>query len=215
MKNSFSIIEFEQLSLSEKIDFLDENDVSDDYGNKTYFTRFIKKNIEKSSDYWIVSSLIELASDLKLDDNELFDSFMDLLLNPNHYLIKLSVLDFQVEGYYIHYPEKKSSFNVLRGFNKRTKERLIVRNQVLMNLMLFDKENRLNYLTELLENFKKTMDYRSHIRVFNMIIEHDFFSFIDKNYINRLIEISESKSLGEAVRDRIHEIKNVMNNITM
>ncbi|UOY05997.1 hypothetical protein L0P88_18930 [Muricauda sp. SCSIO 64092] len=211
MQNSFSIIEFEQLSLSEKIDFLDENDVSYNFEDKAYFIKFIKKNIQKSSDYWIVSSLVDLASDLKLEDNELFDSFMGLLVCSNHYLIKLSVLDFQVETYDIYYSKRKSSFDRLRDFNKRIKERLIVRNQMLMNLMLYDKENRLTYLVELLENLKRTMDYRSHMRVFNMIINHDFFSFMDKNYISRLLDISEGKFLGKAVEDKINELKNIMN----
>lgn len=198
---------FENLSLTEKIDFLEEYDVTDDFENRDYFVRFVK-NADNYTDYWLLSLLVDLASDLQINDDKLFKRYFDYLFNSVHYLLKLSVLDFQLETYHLYYPKKKSLFIQLERILKKRNERLIVKNQILLNLMVYKKENQLRYQIELLDNLERTSDYRSHLRVYNAFMNYSFFDFITKDYISRIISVTEKWNFGRSVTDKIIESKN-------
>ena len=77
--------------------------------------------------------------------------------------------------------------------------------------MVYRKENRLKYQILLIENLKRTSDYRSHLRVYNTFMTYDFFNFITYDYVTKIISISEKWSFGEAVSDKIIEVKDYFN----
>ena len=180
MENTEIIKKFEKLSLSEKIDFLEDYDIANDFKNRCYFINFIK-NVVDNKDYWFLSLVVDLASDLQINDDDLFKKYFDYLFDSVHYLLKLSVLDFQLETYHLYYPRKKSLFIKLEELLNKKNERLIIKNQILLNLMLYRKENRLRYQIILIENLKRTSDYRSHLRVYNTFMTYDSFVAFPKN----------------------------------
>lgn len=210
MENTEIIKKFEKLSLSEKIDFLEDYDIANDFKNRHYFINFIK-NVVDNKDYWFLSLVVDLASDLQINDDDLFKKYFDYLFDSVHYLLKLSVLDFQLETYHLHYPRKKSLFIKLEELLNKKNERLIIKNQILLNLMLYRKENRLRYQMILIENLKRTSDYRSHLRVYNTFMTYDSFDFITYDYVTKIISVSEKWSFGKSVSDKIIEIKNYFN----
>lgn len=204
MKNI--IKEFEQFSLSEKIDFLGEYDVVDDFRNREYFTDFIK-HFNDSNDVWTLSLIVYVAADLQINDVSLFQKYFDYVTNSVNYMLKLSVLDFQLDTYNIYYPNQKELFTQYESLLNKKYERLIVRNQVLLNLMIYKKENRFKYQNLLKNNLKKTRDYRSHLRVYNTLLNYPFFNFVTRDYIFQLIDITERWNFDRAVQSKIEEVK--------
>lgn len=200
------IKEFEQLSLSEKIDFLGEYDIADDFRNREYFTDFIK-NFNDSNDVWTLSLIVDVAADLQINDVSLFQKYFDYVTNSVNYMLKLSVLDFQLDTYNIYYPNQKELFIQYEPLLNKKYERLIVRNQILLNLMIYRKENRLKYQNLLKNNLKKTRDYRSHLRVYNTLLNYPFFNFVTRDYIFQLIDITEKWDFDRAVQSKIEEVK--------
>ncbi len=206
MVESSLIKKFEKLSIDDKIDFLEDYDVVNDLENRPYFLRFIKNN-SNSKDYWFSSILIDLASELRINDLNLFNTYFNYLFESKHYHIKLSVLDFQIETYDLYYEESKEAYLKLEELLNKKNERLLVKNQVLLNLMIYCKENRLKYLSQLINNLKRTSDYRSHLRVYNTFINYDYYNFITPDFLEQLFSISERKSLGKSVSNKIRELK--------
>lgn len=209
MIESSLIKKFEKLSIDDKIDFLEDYDVVNDLVNRPYFHRFIKNN-SGNKDYWLSSILIDLASELRINDFDLFNTYFNYLFESKHYLIKLSVLDFQIETYDLYYEKSKEAYLKLEELLNRKNERLLVKNQVLLNLMIYCKENRLKYLSQLINNLKRTSDYRSHLRVYNTFINYDYFNFITPDFLEQLFRISERKSLGKSVSNKIRELKSLI-----
>ncbi|AXP80304.1 hypothetical protein CJ739_1213 [Mariniflexile rhizosphaerae] len=206
MVKSDLIKKFEKLSMDDKIDFIEDYDIVNDLSNRPYFIKFIKNN-SNSKDYWFSSILIELASEIRVDDLELFNTYFKFLFESKHYFIKLSVLDFQIETYDIYYDKFKNTYHKLEEILDKKNERLIVKNQILLNLMIYSKEKRLKYLYQLLDNLKRTSDYRSHLRVYNTFINYNYYNFITPDFLEQLFSISEKKRLGKSVSEKIRELK--------
>lgn len=205
MKNNI-IKEFEQFSPSEKINFLEEYNVVDDFKNRKYFTDFIK-NFKDSNNAWTLSLIVDIAADLNIKDVSLFERYFNYLFKPINYMLKLSVLDFQLDTYNMYYPSQKNMFKQYEPLLSKKYERLIVRNQVLLNLMVYKKENRLKYQSLLMNNLKKTPDYRSHLRVYNILLNYPIFNFVSRDYVFELIHITEKWNFDRAVKSKIEEVK--------
>lgn len=206
MQNIVLNKKFEDLSLSKKIDFLEDYDVANDIENRDYFIRFVK-NTDISNNNWFLSLIVDLASDLQIKDDKLFKRYFEYLFKPVHYLLKLSILDFQLDTYHLYYPQKGELLIKLEEVLERKYERLIVRNQILLNLMVYHKEKRLIYQMQLIDNLAKTSDYRSHLRVYNTFMNYSFFDFITSDYISQIIPVTEKWKFGRSVTDKIIEAK--------
>ena len=206
MRKTQIVREFEQLSLVEKVEFLDDYDIDNDLRNKDYFVGFIKE-IGNLKDYWYQSLVIDIASELQINDDRLFEEYFNYLLHPVHYLVKLSVLDFQLETYHLYFPKKQKLFIQLEDILSKKNERLVVKNQVLINLMIYKKDNRLKYKMKLIENLKRTSDYRSHLRVLNTFMNYSFFDFITRDYIEEIIKVIKKWKFGKSVTNKIIEAK--------
>lgn len=192
----------EDKNIFQRIDFIDQYDFNDSY--KEYYIDFLLSNkIEKN--YLYLSRLIDLAAFLKIKNEGILFKYMKYLIQPNHYIVKLSVLDFLIDSdsLYEEYSEKLMEMKLLLT---RKRESKIVKNQILFNLLLIDRTNDNSYYESILHSLKETSDHRSLIRTINNLMNQKF-SFVPMNFTNKTIEIIESKTTGKAVLSKLYEIK--------
>jgi hypothetical protein len=197
---------FESPSLEDRIDFLDHYTVEKDTENKAYFIETIG-NLELTSNHWYNALIIELATTFQIKKTPLVKRYLTALTKSNHKLVKLMLLDYVTETY-ASYEKKELNqlFLVLNEVIRNRYDRLIVRNQALLLLILIfpDKQNK--YSLEFKKNLKRTKDYRSHLRSFYFIAAFLLRS-LSKEFILDLISITASFEYGRAVDEVLVELK--------
>ena len=197
---------FESPSLEDRIDFLDHYTVEKDTENKAYFIETIG-NLELTSNHWYNALIIELATTFQIKKTPLVKRYLTALTKSNHKLVKLMLLDYVTETY-ASYEEKELNqlLLVLNEVIRNRYDRLIVRNQALLLLILIfpDKQNK--YSLEFKKNLKRTKDYRSHLRSFHFIAAF-LLGSLSKEFILDLISITASFEYGRAVDEVLVELK--------
>jgi hypothetical protein len=197
-------IYFENKFLSKRIEFIEDYDFESDGRNYEYFKSFIL-NFEITKDDWYNTLIIDLSDRLNIIDNNLYNKYLKYLSFKTHYLFKLSILDYFINNYSFY--KKIYRFEDFKTLYNMKSTRHIVKNQIVINNLVFFPKNKDIYIKELLINMKKTTDYRSHIRVFNYIMNFELDKTFSEKKLNDLINISSSKKLGRAVDLKLQEFK--------
>lgn len=198
---------FENKFLSKRIEFIEDYDFETDEKNYDYFKSFIL-NFEITKNDWYNTLIIDLADRLSVVDKTLYSKYCRYLLYKSHYLFKISILDYFSNNYSFYNEIYKSEDIELLYNVKSTK--YIVKNQIIINNLIFFPQNKDIYSEELLKNMKKTNDYRSHIRVFNYIMNFELDKILCEKELKNLIQITSSKKFGRAVDLKLKEFKEYM-----
>lgn len=197
---------FENASLEERIDFIDNYDLKADVINRDYIIEAIV-NLELTNNHWYNVLIIELATDLQVRNPMLINRYIISVNKKNHKLVKLMLMDFFTETYSFY--EEKQLNKLFLSLNKLINnryDRLIVRNQALLLLIMIFPDKEKGYKLKLKNNLKRTNNYRSHIRVFNFV--HTFLlDLFPKQFIFELMSITKSFNYGKAVEDVLIDLK--------
>lgn len=198
---------FENKSITKRIEFIEDYDFTKDKNNYDYFKSFIS-NFVMTKDNWYNTLIIDLSDELNIVNYELYYKYLNFFYNSNYYLFRLSILDYIANNYTfykkIYKPEDFEAVQI----NRR-----IIKNQVIVNNLIFFPENKQYYIKELIKSFKRTDDYRSYIRLYNYVMNFELEKVINDVDLNILIEITESKNLGRSVSLKVSELKDYLNNI--
>ena len=101
----------------------------------------------------------------------------------------------------------KIDSNLIERLAYDKKNKLVIRNQALFTLMELRPSQKDEFVLLLKQNLPKTSDYRAHIRLYNNLLNNDFYKTISKKEILDLIEITKSMDLGKAVESTIKELE--------
>ncbi|WP_334126088.1 hypothetical protein [Empedobacter brevis] len=176
--------------------------------------KIFKEDIKKlnfSSNTFYKTLLIDFSIDEAIF-NEKLHSYYYTLLQKDHQLIKLMVLDylFVMNSFF----NTDEAIIELKKVLKTKYVRNIVKNQIYINLIFLKHKKNENFqkiVEALISNLKKTINYRSHIRVYNYIIDYELYQIIRKEDVKKMIEISEKKELGKAVESSINKLYTILN----
>ncbi len=207
MKQKYIKELFTKGSFQDRIDFISNNVFDIDETN--YLTKVII-DTKSSSNEWYLIALIDLASKMHIVDKCLLDRYLRYLIEPNSFYLKLTVLDYITDTYELYKHHNISYYSVRQILDKR-QERLITKNQALLNLILLYPAEKKDFMKKLKDNLPNTNDYRSHIRIYNNILDTKLIDYLSTTYINELIIISESMDLGKGVVDVIYKLKKIIN----
>jgi hypothetical protein len=197
---------FESPSFEVRIDFIDNYNLEKDTANRAYFIETIE-NIELTSNHWYNILIIELATIFQIKKKALVNQYIRDLANLNHKLVKLTLLDYVTETY-PSYEEKALNqlFLTLNELIQNKHDRLIVRNQALLLLILIFPDTEKKYRLAFKNNLKRTKDYRSHIRSIHFM-EAFLLERLSKEFILEVISITEFFKYGKAVEEVLAAFK--------
>ncbi|MFV0417583.1 MAG: hypothetical protein ACK5KT_02465 [Dysgonomonas sp.] len=195
---------FTQESFQKRIDFINNSDIND-IEEKDYLAKIIINTKESSNDWYLIA-LMDLAVRLQVRDKGLLDRYLKYLIEPNSYYLKLAVLDYITDTKEM-FKDYNIDYTSVRQIVNNKHDRLIVRNQALLNLIQLYPLEKDGFMGALKENLQKTSDYRSHIRIFNNIMETSVRNYLPVAYIKDLMRISGSMNLGRGVIDVINRLK--------
>lgn len=195
---------FTQESFQKRIDFISKSDISN-IEEENYLAKIIINTKESSNDWYLIA-LIDLAVKLRIKDKELAERYLKYLIEPNSYYVKLSVLDYIIDTKEM-FKDHSIDYTPVKQIVSNKYDRLIVKNQALLNLIQLYPLEKDNFMGALKKNLSKTSDYRSHIRTYNNIIETSVKDYLPVAYIKDLMRISESMNLGRGTIDVINRLK--------
>jgi hypothetical protein len=199
---------FENKSIQKRINFMEIYDFEKDIENREYFINFIK-NSQKSENIWYMMWMIDLAGLMEVRDVNLLNQYLEYLLHPNYYLLKLTVLDYVTYTYRL-YTADKIDYSAIKYVLENKHDRIIVKNEALLTLILLFPKEKGKYMFQLKKNLLKISDYRSHVRIYNFFLNRDIDEIIPNSFIKELIEISKSKNFGRAVQCSILEVEDML-----
>lgn len=198
---------FESNSYQKKIDFIDNYDYLKQECYDLFYQIIIKT--EMPVNYWYMIRLVELSSLLGIKNKGLLNKYLKLLVTPNIYYLKLTVLDYIIDTYDM-YKEDDIDYSPIEVILHTKRDRLITKNQALVNLIFIYPSKKTEYLELLKLNLKKTKDYRSHIRVYNNLLNVEIRNKLTILDIGELLKISKSINLGYAVSESIKKLEQVL-----
>lgn len=184
---------FENRSYAVRSEFINDYDFNDEYFD--YYKSFIL-DANNIKDIFYLSDLIDLSGWLKIYDLTLQNRWLNCLLKPSHYLVKLAVLDyFKFCNKEVASPSYETSLKQLLKRNSST----IVKNQILFNLLIFNLHESELYKDALKLSLSKTKDWRSIYRTLSDLKEIE----INHNYRIELLELIKQlhrkNNFGEGV----------------
>ena len=188
---------FEHKDINHRSDFINDYDFDDKYIE--YYKSFIL-NAKDVKNHLYLSDLIDLAGWLGIYDKELYLRYIDYLLNKQHYIIKLAVLDYLMRSDVFY--DDINIEEILSDFIKKNKVK-ILKIQALLNLILLSKDKKNNYTNELLHSLSKMRDWKILYRIINRLNQEEvdnelkilIFDCIKKTIENGDFDIEEKKSL--------------------
>lgn len=195
---------FEHRFISHRIKFIEDTNIDD--LDKDYLESKLLEFSKKDFSNYYLSLLIDLAVDASIMNIDLLKAYSNQLFTKNHYLVKLSSLDYLfVAGELI---SNKSRLVVkLKGLLQSKYERLLVKNQILLLLAYLDLNNADKYLEMLRKHLSRTLDYRSHIRVYNTIMNFLPITEREREILWTLMEVSKNMDLGKAATEKVKEVE--------
>ena len=159
-----------------------------------YYVYFINKNVVRIKNQSYLSDLICFTIDLNIFQDEIIRIWYCLLQNNTNTIVLLSLLD-----YFNLCSLKKLPKDYERILFKLFKERkkIIIKNQVLINLLLINEFNE-EYKELLLCSLKKTKDYKSILRVISTFQNFNSPKIIGE--IKKLIKNIDLEYFGEDMK---------------
>lgn len=200
MENELLIKGLYQKSLSARIASIEQNQQLITPNNREVVVEFIK-SFKPSNNVWYNVTVVELAEDLNINEKVILDNFISYLTTPNHYLLKLAILDY-IEST----AANAFDFNLLNPLLNKNGDRLIVQNHARLLLLWQQPTKREQHFNYLAKQLRKTSDYRSHIRTYNFIQSHP--DLLSNEELNTLIDISKKMDLGRGVKTTIDKLVN-------
>ena len=173
---------------------------------KTQVSKFFR-DYEFRKNNWHTSNLIDLLNDFEIYDEDFFKKILNLLVEKGRdYFVKLSALD-----YLFRYVEVLNNDNIqLLEVALLHKNRLVVKNQILLFLLAFSpfEKDRVKYKQLLVLQLKRTVDYRAHIRLYNSIMNYfERFSYLDNDFLISLTKSTEFNFDVRSVNEKIKEFR--------
>lgn len=193
-----------KLYIQNKIKILEEYP---DFSEEWY--EIFKKDIENlffSNNKYYKMLLIDFSIDEVIFNKDLYYYYYTLLQKENQ-LIKLAVLDylFKMNTFF----DTDEAIAQLEKLLKTKYLRNIVKNQIYINLIYFKSKKNEDFqkiLEALILNLSKTVDYRSHIRIYNYIIDNNLYNFFIKDDILTMIKTSKNMNLPKSVQSVIERL---------
>ena len=165
-----------QLYIKDKIAILEEYPSF----SEEYYDIF-KKDLEKLffiNNKYYKMLLIDFSIDEVIFNKGLYNYYYTLLQKENQ-LIKLAVLDYLFEmNSFLDIDEAITELDKLL---KTKYLRNILKNQIYVNLIFLKSEKNKDFqktVEALISNLKNTIDYRSHIRIYNYIIDYKLYNLL-------------------------------------
>jgi hypothetical protein len=186
---------FENKSYLIRGEFINDYDFDDDYHE--YYRQFIL-NAKSIRNHLYLSDLIDLSGWLGLYDEALQIRWFSYLFKPNHYVVKLAVLD-----YFKYCEKKKAGLSYEKKLKALLKERLlqIVRAQVLFNLIRLNTKESMEFVDDLNALLSRTNDWRIYYRIMNNLKEVRINNKYKQAILRELtISVKEGKLNKEMVR---------------
>ncbi len=187
---------FQHKNYGLRSDFIEEYDFQDNY--RDYYHDFILKQDQIKNPIYL-SDLIDLAAALEFQDETLIKRYRMYLLNRQHYIVKLAVLD-----YFFEIPDIMKVYSKYEEeLNKLLKGKLfaVLRNQILINLIkIASDQNRDYYLTLLYNSLKQMHDWRSIYRTL-LFCSYDELKKEKDNVFRLIQKLHEEKDFGQGVEN--------------
>jgi hypothetical protein len=171
-----------------------------------YYKNFILNYTIRTRDDLYLSNLIDLATDLSIYDTVLIDRYISMLLCPNSILVKLSCVNYLLEGYYLG--KVANLEEILRLSLKATKSE-ILKSEILVYIFgLFSCQDDFLNLTLLLS---RANNHHTATRMLNTLGSDDIYIAninIEKkrHLINILLNANTQKNYGSGFREAFNEL---------
>lgn len=182
-------------SISEKNDFIDAFNFSDNVINKEFLISFIKREIFVNRNEWYKTRLIDLTTELEITDDNLISTYLQYIKTGSFYL-KLTILDY-INNMYSYYNKDQIDATSIEALLSNKYERLIVKIQATLTLIFLLPLKKIYYINMIKKLLHRSNDYRAHIRLYNFIMS-DYVN-IPVSYINDYIEITRKKEFSTSV----------------
>ncbi|MES2589834.1 MAG: hypothetical protein V4622_12715 [Bacteroidota bacterium] len=186
-KNSWELIHY--LEEFEFLDFKSEEELLNLFeGNKN------------TKNELLISEIIDCLSINEVFHENVKLFVFDSLKNKTHYLVKLSCL-----GYLFNNSNSFGKDEIINLLNSCLSKRnlLLVKNQIILNLIYLDTNNFSYYFEQLLSSLRKTIDYRSHIRLYNLLTTCKNEN-VTKDKLMQMVEITKQFNFGKSVQSIIN-----------
>lgn len=198
--------DFEHVSYDHRIDFIDSYDFNDDFIE--YYRSFIIAASDIKYPLYL-SELIDLARWLRIFEPKLYERYFMYLFQKRHYLVKLASLDYLLDArqFYTDAESEKKISQLLK-----TKLPRLVRNQAYLNLLALNSSNSRHYFEQLRKSLIATTDWRSIVRVLNMVASVPALTPYRLQLYNLVKDINDTKSFGEGVDQKLDQLKIALTN---
>lgn len=157
---------------------------------------------------WSLVLLIDLSADEELISKELLNVYLSGLQEAKTFYIKLSILDYlSVTRELYQEANIAIDFSIVEEVAYNKKDKIIVKNQALLFLIESCPIEKEKFLSQLNQNLEKTDNYRVFIRLYNNLIDNDFYKEFPKNLILYYIQKTKLLGLGKAAEAKSAELK--------
>ena len=193
--------QFENKSFFIRCQFIETYNFQDKYFN--YYKEYIINFSYKTKYYNYISDLIDLASDLEIYDDILYEKYLSFLCEKFHPVVKLSVISYCIFRYE-KYPDIDIEQKLLKGINKQRS--IIVKNQIFFSLLNLIKSKEEYYLDLLLKSLETTTEWRSIYRILYSIKNNTVLSKIDKILIAKIENLHNERKFGQGITELLEQL---------
>ena len=207
----FSILKNQ--SIQKRIDFLENYCPSYNIEERLFLIDKIESDIHHRNKEYVIE-LVETASRMTHGGTMVRKIFPLLNKSDSNYYLQLTVLDYllQVRSA-LSESDKNYIAKALLDSVDNIRRRRIVRNQFYLCMILFEtKIEKMKIIRVFRRSFQKTDDYRSHIRTYNTLLDHNsLVIFFGKIFILEfLFKTSFKKEFGRGVISKIEELEKII-----
>lgn len=161
-----------------------------------------------SHNNWTLVLLIDLSNDGKLISEELLNVYLSGLLDAKTFYIKLSILDYlSVTGKLYRDANITIDFSIVEKLAYSQKDKIIVKNQALLLLIESYPVDKEKFLLQLKQNIGRTKDYRVFMRLYDSLLNNDFYKEFPQKDVLYFIEKIDILNLGRAAKIKSDELK--------
>ncbi|WP_271782623.1 hypothetical protein [Aquimarina algiphila] len=170
--------------------FISEYKYFNDDDNLNLYELFIEEKIILKNIY-LLSETIELA--ININNIKSYNFIKDKLLTKNHYLVKISCLDY-INHFYNKRCIQQDEYLNLNNQIKKCSSNKIVKFQVYINLLIFKKEVYFRVILKFLNNNKEPFYL---YRIVTSFLNYESFSFVfkEKKILNEIINLINSNKI--------------------
>lgn len=194
--------DFEHRSYLHRGDFIDEYDFNDPFHE--YYRTFIIK-AAKVKNHLYLSDLIDLARFLSFFDDVLFKRYSRYLFARNHYLVKLSCLDYLLDSPQF-YKDKESERKLVRLVESKSVKSApaILKTEIYLNLLALGRKASARHLEELKQTLSEAEDWRTIYRILNRMNGIEQLRTYRSEMVEHIRGLHEQKDFGPGVTRKLN-----------